>query len=156
MTQKIDPRVRDKRRKIVDMGEIKRWYDEGKTYRWMVEEYRRKYGIEITVSGLAQIRSRQGWERRCERYDDLLPWRVREEHLTGYAAVMLRAEARRRRGEAIHPQYADRLPGWLRHLEERNVVVHYEPDLGWFYVPREVYDDDIIRRPERVQSKRVG
>ena len=35
-------------------------------------------------------------------------------------------------------------------LDEENAVVHYDGDTeqGFFYVPREEHDDDIIRRPK--------
>lgn len=48
------------------------------------------------------------------------------------------------------------VPKWLAMLEENNAVVHYDPDTeeGFFYVPREPQDDDIIRRPRRKTTQR--
>lgn len=145
----------DTRRKVQDLGEIKRWYDAGWTYQDMVEEYWRKYQIEATVAMFANIRSRQGWEKRLPRSSDLIPWVVHEEHLGHYYAVMLRSESRRRRGEPLNEQAAARLPGFLRNLEEVNGVVHYDADAGWFIVPRRPEDKDIIREPSRTGLKRL-
>lgn len=36
--------------KIVDEGEVIRWFEEGRTYKWMTEEYLRKYNLEVAPS----------------------------------------------------------------------------------------------------------
>lgn len=70
---------------------------------------------------------------------------------------MLRREARRRQGMEASETDEFRLGRWLAGLEEDQAfVVHYDPDTeaGFFYVPREPTDDDIIRRPERKTTPR--
>lgn len=143
-------------RKIQDEGEVIRWFEEGRTYQWMIEEYRRKYNIETVPSLWGNFRRRRGLERRIVRDDDLIPWFVKEEHRWAYPVQMLRSEARRRQGKELREIEESRLEGWLRGLGADNVVVHYDPDTeeGFFYVPREPTDDDIIRKPKRKTTPR--
>ena len=138
--------------KIVDESEAKRWFEQGRTYQWMVDRYLEKYNLETRISMWSNLRSRRGWERRFVRDDDLIPWRVNPEHRWHYAVSMLRAEARRRAGVELTPEFTDRLERWLMHRREDDTVVHYDPDTpeGFWYVPRRVgIDTDLIRAPER-------
>ena len=69
---------------------------------------------------------------------------------------MLRVEGRVRAGMEIRPTDAERHATWRRRLDEMNAVVHYDPDTdeGFFYVPREKGDTDIIRRPRAKTTQR--
>lgn len=144
--------------KIVDEGEVIRWMKEGKTYSWMVEEYQRKYNIETVPSLWSNFRARRGLPRRITRDDDLIPWHVQPQHRWAYPLAMLRAEARRRSGRELRPIDQQRVDGWLRGMDEKNVVLHYDPELpeGFFYVPREKTDTDIIRQPPRKTTLRAA
>lgn len=135
--------------KIVNEQEVVRWFEEGRTYAWMVEEYKRKYNIDTVPSLWGNFRRRRGLARRITRNDELIPWAVKEEHRWAYALQMLRSEARRREGKELREMEALRLEAWLRGLDRDNAVIYYDPDTkeGFFYVPREAKDDDIIRRP---------
>lgn len=142
--------------KIQNEQEIIRWFDEGRTYSWMVEEYRRKYGIETRTSMFGNFRRRRGLQRRQTRNDDLLPWALEEMHRWAYPAMMLRAEARRRDGKELGEVYEARLEAWLARLRAEDVVVHYDPqtEQGFWYVPRrEGVDLDLIRVPERKTAR---
>lgn len=144
-------------RKIVDEGEIVRWFEEGRTYQWMCEEYARKYNIEVVPSTFGNFRRKRGLERRITRDDDLIPWHVQEQHRWAYPLAMLRVEARRRAGRDLRPRDLERLDAWLKHLKDDNLVVHYDPDLpdGFYYVPaRKGVDTDIIRHPSRKTTLR--
>jgi len=142
--------------KIVDEGEIVRWYEEGRTYRWMCDEYRSKYSIDTVQSMFGNFRMRRGLERRITRDDDLIPWHVMKDHRWAYPLVMLRVEARRRAGRELRSQDLDRLTPWLRDLKDRELVVHYDPDTkeGFFYVPARSIDIDLIRVPEQKTTLR--
>lgn len=142
------------RSKIQDEGEVRRWMEEGKTFRWMVEEYLRKYHIETTISMWSNYRRRSGFEARMARDPELVPWKVKEEHQWATPLTMLRLEARRRQGFELRPQDETRLTNWLDAIKLENAVVHYDPDTeeGFFYVPREQEDDDLIRRPSLDQG----
>ncbi len=136
--------------KIVDEQEVVRWFEEGRTYDWMCQEYLRKYNIETVPSMWGNFRRRRGLVRRITRNDELIPWHVQEHHRWAYPIAMLRVEARRRAGMELREIDENRLGNWIASLDERGVVVHYDPDTseGFFYVPREQGDTDIIRRPK--------
>ena len=141
--------------KMQSEDEVRRWFEEGKTYQWMAEEYLRKYDLEVSPSMFSQLRRRMGWERRNVRDDGMIPWAVRPEHRWAYAVQMLRAEARRRSGKELADLSAARLETWKESLAEAGAVVHYEPDTeqGFFYVPAEE-GDDMIRRPRHKTTLR--
>lgn len=143
--------------KIQDEAEVIRWFDEGRTYQWMCEEYERKYGIRTVPSLWGNFRRRRGLARRMVRDDNLIPWAVNKEHRWAYPLAVLRMEARMRAGAELTPSDAARLESWKKSLYEREVVVHYEPDTvdGFFYVPRRKdIDHDLIREPERKTTTR--
>lgn len=135
--------------KIQDRQEVLRWFAEGRTYAWMIEKYREKYGIETTQPMWSNFRSRNQIPRRIARNEELIPWGVKEEHRYNQIVIMLRQEGRRREGLPLTKDYEARVDAWLKMLEEEGVVVHYDPETeeGFFYVPREDGDDDIIRKP---------
>lgn len=136
--------------KVQDLGEVISWLEEGRTYRWMVDEYQRKYGISTTPSMWAAIRRRRGLTTRLVRDRDLVPWRVNPEHRHAHAAAMLRAEARRRAGRVLTPRTTTLLEAWRARLDREGTVVLYDRSSpsGWRYVPRRPgVDLDLIRDP---------
>jgi hypothetical protein len=145
--------------KIQDQAEVIRWFEEGRTYDYMTEQYREKYGIETVPSMWGNFRRRNGLKRRLVRDDGLIPWEVKVEHRRLNPIAMLRAAARQRAGEELSERDAERLPGWLRTREQTDTVVHYDPDTdeGFWYVPRRPgVDMDLIREPEHKTSSRLN
>lgn len=138
-------------KKIVDEGEVKKWFAEGKSYPWMVEKYMSKYGIEIGESAFGNFRRAHGLHRRNVRNDDLIPWLVKPEHRHRWPLTMLRLLARRRANEPLSVKRNHDLDVWLAGLERDNIVVHYDPDTaeGFHYVTRTKKDVDVIRFPAR-------
>lgn len=136
-------------RKIVDEQEVIRWFKEGRTYEWMSEQYRQKYGIETVPSLWSNFRRRRGLARRITRDDSLIPWAVKPEHRWAYPLTMLRLEARARAGEPINAAHAVRHRNFMRRLTEGGLVVSYDPNTaeGFHLVPREANDVDLIRQP---------
>jgi hypothetical protein len=137
-------------KKIVNEDEVMRWFRQGRTYDWMIDYYLREYGIQTTRAMWSAWRSRHNLPRRNVRNTELIPWKVREEHRYAYPVMMLRAEGRRRAGTELTTADETRLASWKKELEERDLVVHYDPDTedGWFLIPRSEGDDDLIHRPE--------
>ncbi|MFE0771955.1 hypothetical protein [Streptomyces sp. NPDC058861] len=135
--------------KIQDKTEVLRWFREKRTYDWMVQQYKEKYGISTTVPMWAAFRRRNGLDRRNARADDLIPWKLREDHRHLYPVMMLRAEGRLRAKKPVSEAIMKKLASWKQSLEEDNLVVHYDPDTedGFFYIPREDQDTDLIREP---------
>ncbi|MFF4244291.1 hypothetical protein ACFYY2_07425 [Streptomyces sp. NPDC001822] len=144
-------------RKIQDESEVLGWFEEGMTYEWMQAEYLRKYGIETSIPMWSAFRRRKGLDRRNLRDHDLIPWMIKEEHRHMYPAFMLRAEGRLRAGRELTERDASRLASWKNMLAEKGVVVHYDPDTedGFFYVPREATDRDLIRAPRTPTGNRA-
>lgn len=143
--------------KIVDEGEVIRWFEEGRTYQWMVDTYREKYNIETVPSLWGNFRRRRGLARRLARDDDMIPWEVKREHRWAWPINMLRQEVRRRAGFELTPDMEERVDGWLRGVEQDGTVLHYDPDTekGWFYVARRPdIDTDLIRVPNRKTTTR--
>lgn len=144
------------RTKIVNEQEVVRWFEEGKTYQWMVDEYRRKYHIETTLSMWGNFRRSRGLHRRIVRNDDLIPWAVDRRHRWSYPLQMLRVEARRRAGRKLREADRTRLASFVDYLNREGLVIHYDPSTedGFVYVPRQRGDQDIIRRPRRKTTRR--
>jgi hypothetical protein len=145
--------------KLQNADEFAQWYREGRTYQWIIDKYLEKYDIKISSGTISNWRVRLDLTdtRRITRNRDLIPWAVKREHRHLLPAEMLRMEARRREGREMREGMVERLDEWLEWLNETNAVVHYDPDTepGWWYVPRERRDKDIIRRPPRATATKV-
>lgn len=142
--------------KIVSEQEVLKWFDEGRTYAWMVEQYRVKYNLEVGQSMFGNFRKRRGLDRRIVRDDKLIPWEVKPEHRYAWPINMLRIEARRRAGGQLTERERENVDGWIRRMKRDGAVLHYEPDTeqGWFDVaPRPGIDTDLIRVPDRPTTK---
>lgn len=135
--------------KIQNESEVLRWFEEGRTYDWMVAEYKRKYQLDTTPNMWAAFRRRRGLPRRNMRDLELIPWRMRDEHMQAYPVIMLRAVARERAGKNLSDRERRRVKTWLADRERDDTVVHYDADTeqGFFYVPRGEDDRDLIHEP---------
>lgn len=135
--------------KIVDEGEVRRWFAEGLTYEEMSRRYLDWYHIETGPTLWANFRRRHGLPRRTARNTDLIPWDVRPEHRWHRVLTQLRHEGRRREGLPLREEDERRLDDFLATLARENSVVVYAPNTqeGFLLEPREVDDSDIIRRP---------
>ena len=144
--------------KIQNETEVRRWFEEGHTYRWMANEYMRKYHLEVSPSLFSNLRRRRGWDRRINRDDDLIPWEIKREHRWAFAVRLLRFEARRRNGMKLSAKDEQVLTTWKQNLRSRGEVVHYDPGSlkGFHYVKRTLGDRDIIREPEQKTTRRLA
>lgn len=145
--------------KIQDEGEVIRWLTEGRTYQWIIDEYRRKYNIETTVSMWSNFRSRRGLSRRLAWNEELVPWAVKREHRWRHPVSMLRQEARRRAGMELSPERLANVLAWAEGLREQGLVVHYDPDTvdGFHYVAaRPGIDTDLVRVPQGTPKRKVA
>lgn len=89
------------------------------------------------------------------RYTELIPWRVSQEHIHAYPAMMLRLLSRRIQG-LKNPANKDKLlDRWLEDMREADTVVIYDPSIGpnqasqhggWAYSRRRPEDGEF--RPE--------
>lgn len=109
------------------------------THAQVAEAIARETGYPVSRSTVSAALHRAGESESAKKYPEELPWRVREEHQTHYAARMLRLLGRRRKGIRNTPEMDDRLDSWLKKLEDAGAVVVYVPDTedGFFYVAGE-------------------
>lgn len=143
--------------KLQNTDEFTRWWNDGKSYEWIIEQYRTKYDIQITHSAIGNWRARLGLPRRQQRDLTLVPWSVLPKHRYKHALAMLRAEGRRRTGEALSDIQATRLANWRKFMEDEDCVVHYDPDTedGFHYVARRPgIDTDYVRVPEGTTTRK--
>jgi hypothetical protein len=110
--------------------------DRGMTHQQIAEEVSRRTGYNVSRSSVSAALFRAGEASNAKKYVDEIPWTVKEEHQTHYAARMLRLLGRRRQGIANSAESDARLDSWLRQLEKSGAVVTYVPDTadGFFYV----------------------
>lgn len=145
------------RSKIQDEQELVKWIEEGRTYRWMKEQYLKKYKLDVSITMFSNFRRRKGLDGRIVRDDNLIPWQVNPEHRFAWAIQMLRAEARRRAGHVDSESVLESLAGFKRTLDREQAVVHYDPNTkqGFFLVRRrDEVDTDLIREPDRKTTQR--
>jgi hypothetical protein len=142
---------------IQDMAEVRRWFEEGRTYQWMSDEYERKYNIKRSINSWSMLRHRMGWPTRIVRDDELIPWTVDEKHRYEPVLVALRVEARRRAGKEISPDEATSVQSLKDFLETEDRVIDYDAEKGFQFVRRLPGDEDIVRQPKkRLGEKRVS
>lgn len=110
--------------------------DRGMTHQQIAEEVSRRTGYPVSRSSVSAALFRAGQVNNAKKYVEEIPWTVREEHQTHYAARMLRLLGRRRAGITNSAESDARLDSWLRQLERSGAVVVYFPDTedGFFYV----------------------
>jgi hypothetical protein len=121
----------------------------GLTYDEIAEANERAEGWKPSRAAVKRKYEAMGMPPRRTSHKDLLPWKERPEHNSSIFRYMLQAESRARK----HQQLSDTDKKWIARLHEllfgrgKLMVVDYHPDIGYFLVEREDWDDDIIRRP---------
>lgn len=137
--------------RVESEDEVVRWYNDGRTFRWMTEEHERKYGRKPSVAAFQSVIRRRGLPPRSLRENPLIPWRVRREHQRKWTHTQLRNENRRRNGLHVNSSALTDLERWKIALDKAGAVVDYRRDTeeGYFLVPRrDGLDKDLIREPE--------
>ena len=113
--------------------------ERGLTHKEIAQVLTRETGSPVSRSTVSAALHRANASSPAKRYVEEIPWTVREEHQTHYAARMLRLLGRRRAGIANSEESDRRLNSWLLQLEENHAVVTYVPDTpdGFYYTPGE-------------------
>lgn len=135
------------RTKIRDMEQVRRWFEDGWTMADMRRFYLENYHEETSPAMWTAIRRRLGYDSPIVHDPDLMPWSLAPEHRHLFPAKMLRAEARVRAGKET--ARARELQLWKAKRQELGQVVYYDakwPE-GFYYVPREPGDGDLVARP---------
>lgn len=117
-------------------AELKKLLDSGLTHAEIAEQVSRQTGRTIRRSTVSSAIHRAGLSGRAKLYDEEIPWKVKEQHLTAYPARMLRLLGRRRAGIQNSAEQDQRLDAWLDQLRREHAVVAYVPetDQGFWYV----------------------
>lgn len=146
-------------RHMPDRETLTKWLlDEGLTRQQVVDRVYEQTGEKVGLTAVTMAARRYGIPRRSNRYEDLLPWRIRTEHANAKEAILLRSLGRRKAGLELRPEDERWLNGWLKELEVKKAVVAYFPETeeGFWYVPRVAEDGDgeyaVIRRPDVQES----
>lgn len=127
---------------------IERWQDEGLTHQQMADRWERQTGVKVAKTTISATVSRYGLQRMPD-HSDVLPWNLKLIDTDGYPARMLRAYGRKMKNLPMSDAEEHRLRCWMARLDRRNEVVTYDPEIGFSYVPRDLFDDpqSLIRQP---------
>ena len=120
-------------------AELKALVAKGLTHQQIADVVSRETGYKISRSTVSAALHRANESTPAKKYPDEIPWTVREEHQTHYAARMLRLLGRRRAGITNSTEADKRLDSWLAQLKEAGAVVTYVEDTptGFHYVQGE-------------------
>lgn len=113
--------------------------DSGMSHAEIAEVVTQKTGYKVARSTVSAALSRRGETGPLKKWTEEMPWEVKSEHSSHYAARMLRALGRRRAGLGNAVDLDKRLDAWLARLAEDQAVVVYLPDSedGFYYIPGE-------------------
>lgn len=138
------------------MDKVRTLLAEGLTHAEAAERLSEETGERVTRQAVSVALHRAGLTDHQPRYDDLLPWRVRMPHARQYPALMLRAFGRRRAGLPLPDDLDRKLNLWLARLQEERVVIDYDEEQGFVYVPRLRSDraEELIRRPRPSRARK--
>lgn len=117
-------------------SELRQLVAQGMTHKEVAEHLSRQLGYPVSRSTVSSALHRSGDAARSKKYQQEIPWTVKEEHATAYPARMLRLLGRRRAGLGNSTEQDKRLDSWLAKLREAGAVVVYFPDTqdGFFIV----------------------
>lgn len=137
---------------VPDKTQMRKYLEKGLTQQQIVEQYEADTGIRVARSAIGLAIARYDLQSAVprKRYSELIPWPLMQEHRQHRDVKMLRLESRRRQGLDVSEPELRRLENWLEALADADAVVMYHPDTeqGFWWVPREKRDTDIIRQPE--------
>ena len=125
--------------------ELKKLLEAGLTHKEIALAVSKATGVPVSRSTVSAAVHRAGLSEPNKKYNDEIPWTLKEEHMTHYAARMLRLLGRRRRGIQNSQEMDERLDSWLNMLREEHAVVTYLPNTrdGFFYVDGDFNKDGI-------------
>lgn len=138
------------RERLPGVHELIQLRDQGKTYKEIAAWVSETTGEHVSPTSIGSALSRAGATKARPRYKDHLPWVVHQEHISHYAARMLRALGRRDAGLPLSEMDNQRLDAWLEKLKQEHAVVAYVPDSedGFYYVDGDWPANGIpIKRP---------
>jgi len=142
--------------KLIPDQEVSALLDAGWSLVRISEWLRTEREISVSPEAISIWRRRRGMPRiRPASAVEVIPWKVLPQHRFKHALVMLRAEARVRRGEKLPSGIGVQHANWKKRVTERNLVVEYRPETpeGFFYVPKHA-GEDVTRMPKVITTLR--
>jgi hypothetical protein len=140
---------------VPDKTTLERWQREGLTHAEMVARHEQETGIRVSRASISGAMVRYGLAENKPRYRNSLPWRVRDEHGTHYAARMLRLYGRKQQTpDKLNIDESQRLRSWLDMLDREQAIVGYDPDSdeGFYYIDQALKDND---DPAPIRRRRI-
>jgi hypothetical protein len=137
-------------RKLPDSTTLRRLRTQGHTQKDIADAY------GASESAVWKALQRAGYTDPQMTYKDILPWEIEEAHKATAVMERFRSIVKQKKGAPLRPDEEVLLNRWLGDLEANNMVVNYHPAApansastkgGFYYVPKGVEDDWIIRRP---------
>lgn len=124
---------------LPDRTELEHMLRRGMTHQEIADAVASATGRQVKRSTVSAALLRAGLSQPSKKYPNEIPWTVKKDHLTHYAARMLRLLGRRNAGIQNSAEMDQRLDSWLHQLGESKAVVTYVPntDEGFFYVDGE-------------------
>lgn len=124
-------------RRVVDLDRVRALLRQGLTHREIAQVISEETGERVTREAVSVALHRAGDTASQPRYEALIPWRVRVPHMRQYPVIMLRALGRREAGGVLPDDLNRKLNLWLARLVSEGLVVDYDPESGFSYVPRQ-------------------
>ncbi len=164
-------------RKLPERDRLQTLLLSGRTVPQLAEMY------HVSTAAVRRMLEREGLEGIVPMgrpsYRDFIPWTVKVKHNQDYAVRCLRLyfrslglgpplhdQALAAKTEPLTPAEASRvsslaklrglLAGFVAELNDQEVVVTYDPDQGFYYVPRKEGDRHYVRWPDNVRDTREG
>lgn len=130
-----------KERLLPDISTLTHWVnDEGLTHQEIADRVYEETGNRVRRSSVSSAISKSGRSKPKERYDYLIPWRVKKEHSREYPVRMLRVLGRSREVLPLREGEWERVHSWVKKLAKDDLVVAYDPNIGFRYVKRKAGD----------------
>lgn len=126
---------------LPETAELVRLHDGGMSYADIAE----RFGV---TKGAVYLRMRKAGETTAAKRYDVIPWRVAEEHDKAHPLAMLRLWARAEAGGELTDAQRGRAERWAADLQRRNLVLHYDRQHGFGYVPRRDVDRFPVSNPD--------
>lgn len=135
------------------VSDLRHMVERGMTHQEIADLVSRDTGYPVSRSTISSALHRAGSASSAKKYPEEIPWRVKEQHQTHYAARMLRVLGRRRAGIRNSAEMDSRLDAWLEQLRDAGAVVAYVPETveGFFYVTGKPDNDKGIPVMEHLQ-----
>jgi hypothetical protein len=77
-----------------------------------------------------------------------IPWTVSAEHTQHHIARMLRTYSTQQQGKPLRHSEARQLERLIAYMDEHNLVIDYDPEVGWGWRSRKRGEKGLIRQPK--------